>query len=251
VNNVDPVITAINISPNVVQLVGGSATIQAGATFTDQGTLDTHIAQWSWGDGTANSPGTVTGDPGDGSVAATSHSYSATGVYVVTLTVTDDDTGSDTEVYRYVVVYDPSAGFVTGGGWIYSPAGAYVPDPSLEGKATFGFESKYLKGANVPTGNTEFQFHAAGMDFKSTSYEWLVVAGTKAMYKGVGKINGAGNYGFMLSAIDGGAKGADLFRIQIWDKDNGDTMVYDNMIGQDALANPATTITGSIVVHSK
>jgi len=31
----------------------------------------------------------------------------------------------------------PSAGFVTGSGWINSPAGAYVSDPSLTGRATF------------------------------------------------------------------------------------------------------------------
>ena len=91
-------------------------------------------------------------------------------------------------------------GFVTGGGWINSPAGAYVADPALAGKATFGFVSKYKKGMTVPEGNTEFQFHAAGLNFKSTSYQWLVVAGANAKFKGVGTINGAGNYGFMLTA---------------------------------------------------
>ena len=46
---------------------------------------------------------------------------------------------------------------------------------SLEfvGKATFGFVSKYLKGANVPSGNTAFQFTAGSLNFKSTGYEWL------------------------------------------------------------------------------
>ncbi len=125
----------------------------------------------------------------------------------------------------------------------------YALSPSLSGKATFGFVSKYQKGANIPTGNTEFQFHVASMNFKSTRYEWLVVAGTKAMYKGVGTINGAGNYGFLLSAIDGGAKGQDLFRIQIWDKSNGDKMVYDNQLGAVDIADPTTLISGSIVVH--
>ena len=45
------------------------------------------------------------------------------------LEVTDKDGGTDTIVAStYVVVYDPSAGFVTGGGWINSPAGAYAAD---------------------------------------------------------------------------------------------------------------------------
>lgn len=56
------------------------------------------------------------------------------------------------------MVYDPAAGFVTGGGWINSPAGAYSANTDLTGKATFGFVSKYQNGATVPTGNTEFQF---------------------------------------------------------------------------------------------
>ena len=81
------------------------------------------------------------------------------GVYTVTLTVTDNRRrGGSRSVSPYVVGYDPSAGFVTGGGWIDSPAGAYAANPALTGKANFGFVSKYQNGNNVPTGNTEFQF---------------------------------------------------------------------------------------------
>ena len=57
-------------------------------------------------------------------------------------------------------VYDPGAGFVTGGGWINSPTGAYTPNPSLTGKANFGFVSRYQDGANTPSGNTQFHFKA-------------------------------------------------------------------------------------------
>ncbi|MCK4302721.1 MAG: right-handed parallel beta-helix repeat-containing protein, partial [Candidatus Eisenbacteria sp.] len=96
-------------------------------------------------------------------------------------------------------------------------------DPT--GKATFGFVSKYKKGASVPTGQTEFQFKVADLNFHSSSYDWLVITGgQKAMYKGTGTINGAGNYGFMLSATDADI---DTFRIKIWDKDTG-TTIYDN-----------------------
>ena len=59
----------------------------------------------------------------------------------VEATVTDKDGGEGKDTVM-VVVYDPSAGFVTGGGWIDSPAGAYTADPSLTGKANFGFVSK-------------------------------------------------------------------------------------------------------------
>jgi PKD repeat protein len=221
------------------------------ATFTDPGTADTHSAVWSWGDGTETSIplGTATSPISD------SHTYTTAGIYTVTLTVTDDDNGFDTEIYQYVVVYDPSAGFVTGGGWIISSAGAYSADESLTGKATFGFVAKYQKGAKVPTGQTEFQFKAGNLNFKSTSYDWLVVSGTKATYKGIGTINGEGDYGFMLTATDGGNKGDDKFRIKIWDRSNNDAIVYDNQAGSNDKsdsADPTTVLSGgNIVIHSK
>jgi hypothetical protein len=153
--------------------------------------------------------------------------------------------------YQYIVIYDPNGSFVTGGGWINSPAGAYPQNPLLTGKANFGFVSKYKKGATVPDGNTEFQFQAGNLNFNSTSYEWLVVSGAKAQFKGVGTINGAGSYNFILSAIDGqvaGGGGTDKFRIKIT---NGSTVVYDNQIATlDDLADPTTVIGGgSIVLH--
>jgi hypothetical protein len=54
----------------------------------------------------------------------------------VCLTVNDGTVGSD-PARTLAVAYDPSAGFVTGSGWINSPAGAYVSDPTLTGRATF------------------------------------------------------------------------------------------------------------------
>jgi hypothetical protein len=152
-----------------------------------------------------------------------------------------------------LVIYDPSGGFVTGGGWIVSPAGAYIKDPSLAGKANFGFVSKYQKNANVPTGETEFQFTVGGLNFHSGSYEWLVVSGPKAQFKGTGTVNGQGNYGFMLTAIDGalnGGGGSDKFRIKIWNKAANDALVYDNQQNLADSADPTTIIGGgSIIIH--
>jgi len=153
-----------------------------------------------------------------------------------------------------VVVYDPSAGFVTGGGWVDSPAGAYVADLTLSGKANFGFVSKYQKGANTPTGETEFQLHFATFNFKSTLYQWLVVSGAKAQYKGDGTINGAGTYSFLLTVTDGqltGGGGVDKFRIKIWDKATG-AVVYDNVptaLDDIDSANPQIIGGGSIVIQ--
>jgi hypothetical protein len=41
-----------------------------------------------------------------------------------------------------------------------------------------------------------------------------------------------------------------MFRIKIWDIDNGDTIVYDNNIGNDPYEDPMTEIAGGqIVIH--
>ncbi len=119
-----------------------------------------------------------------------SYLFTKAGVYTIHVTITDKY-GASGSAERIVVMYDPSAGFVTGGGWIDSPVGAYKPDASLAGKATFGFVSKYQKGATVPEGNTQFVFHAGNLNFHSKTYQWLVVSGGKFQYKGVGTINGA------------------------------------------------------------
>ena len=246
VNNVAPDITSLSASSYLVQ-VGTPITVTG--AFSDPGVQDTFTASWTWDDGTTDS------DPlSAGSTSAShAHTYSVPGVYTICLKVADDDAGEDTEcMLDYVVVYDPSAGFVTGGGWINSPAGAYVADPSLIGKANFGFVSKYQKGATTPTGQTKFQFKAGNLNFHSSSYDWLVVAGPKAMYRGSGNINGAGDYGFMLSAIDGqvnGGGGVDKFRIKIWNKGTGE-VVYDNQMDALEDADPTTALGGgSIVIH--
>jgi hypothetical protein len=204
--------------------------------------VDVHTVSLNWGDGSS----TVGSLPVGARSLSLSHAYTAAGVYELAVSV-GDGVGSSSAVFNYVVIYDPTAGFVTGGGWITSPAGAYVADPGLTGKANFGFVSRYQKGAKTPTGNTEFHFLAGDMDFHSTVYEWLVIAGSKAQFKGSGKIDNAGDYGFLLTGIDGSP---DRLRMKIWDKVTGQ-IVYDNQMGlQDNTSEPATALGGgSITVH--
>jgi PKD repeat protein len=247
VHNVAPTVGPIIVPVDPVLV---NSQLNASADFTDPGILDTHTAEWDWGDGTT-SAGTVNESDGSGSVSDT-HIYETPGVYTLSLAVTDKDGDSGDSYYRYIVVYDPDGSFVSGGGWIHSPEGAYTPDPTLAGKASFGFVARYKIGANVPDGITHFQFKAGGLTFRSTEYEWLVVAGARAQFKGSGAINGGGDYGFMLTAVDGqvnGGGGTDKFRIKIWDKATGD-VIYDNQIGDGDDANLTTLLGGgSIVIH--
>jgi parallel beta-helix repeat protein len=248
--NANPVITSLTTPFDPTQV---NALVEISATFTDAGILDTHTASIDWGDETSTS-GVVTEADGSGTVTG-SHSYATPGVYQVILTVTDDDGGFATITSEYVVIFDPTGAFITGGGMIDSPAGAYTADPSITGKAGFGFVSKYQKGSTTPGGNTQFRFHAADLSFKSDNYDWLVVAGSKGMFKGTGTINGAGSYKFIISAIDGdmtGGDGIDKFRIKIWEEDEQgfELVVYDNNLGGDIDADPTTGLThGSIKIH--
>ena len=86
--------------------------------------------------------------------------------------------------------------------------------------------------------------------FRSTAYQWLVVAGARAQYKGVGTVNGSGAYDFLLTAIDGalpGGGGQDAFRIRV---SSSDGVLYDNRRGDDPQASSAQAIdSGSIVIH--
>jgi uncharacterized protein len=233
--NYPPELEDITVTPNLAAI---NTSVSASVPFTDPDKLDTHTATWDWGDG-STSAGAVAESDGAGTISG-NHAYATPGVYTVTVTVYDGYGNTDTATYEYVVVYDPAGGFVTGGGWITSPAGAYTVDLTLTGKATFGFVSKYKKGTTVPEGNTQFQFHAAGFNFSSISYDWLVVAGSKAQFKGIGTINGEGVYKFMITADD---SSPDTFRIKIWQEVNGvEIVVYDNG-SQQPLGG------GSITVH--
>ena len=202
--NTAPTITGVNVPLDPVII---NSQVSMTATFTDPDIGDSHTAIWSWDDGTT-SAGVV--DENTKTITG-SHSFTSPGIYSISLTVTDSFSETDTATAQtYVVVYDPAGGFVTGGGWITSPEGAYLADSTLIGKASFGFVAKYQKGASIPSGNTEFQFRAGTSHFHSTTYQWLVVnqGGADAQFKGDGTINGAAapnghNYKFMIWAGDG------------------------------------------------
>jgi PKD repeat protein len=247
IGNVTPTVGVV-AAPADPQPTGSA--IQVSAAFTDDGTADTHTAFISWGDGSTSS-GSVTETTGAGVTAGT-HSYTAAGVYTITIALTDDDGGTVIATSEYVVVYEPSGGFVSGAGWIMSPAGAYSADPLLIGRASFGFVSRYAPGASVPSGKTEFHFRAGDLNFTSTSYEWLVVAGPLAQFRGTGSVNGEGSYNFLLTATDGqvvGGGGVDKFRIRITGPAG---VIYDNVPGGgDGLsdADPQGLAAGSVVIH--
>jgi hypothetical protein len=125
---------------------------------------------------------------------------------------------------------------VTGGGWVLTTSSS---TGLVAGKtANFGFNAKYLNGASTPTGNVEFNAKESNVDFKATSFDWLVISGGRAKLQGHGTVNGSGSFSFRLIAVHGTT---DTFELRIWSP----TGSFDL-----PLYRAANTLgAGSVVVH--
>ena len=179
-------------------------------------------------------------------VTATVPAFSDPGLNTICVRGTDAGGNVGNAECIVLAVYDPAAGFVTGGGRVNSPAGADLDNPSAAGPANFGFVSKYLPGRTTPSGNLEFQFKAGNLNFKSTIMDWLVVTGEpRAQFMGEGTINGATLCKFQVDAWDGSfsGSGADAFGLKIFACGPGSTGRYS------LDATPLTN--GSIIIHRR
>lgn len=97
--NAQPVLSAID---SRLVAVSGEFTV-SDITFTDPGTLDTHTITIDWKDGN------VEQIPNAQSPLAVSHTYLTSGIYVVQITVTDNDNASDSKSFTVDVSYTPTA----------------------------------------------------------------------------------------------------------------------------------------------
>ena len=219
--NVAPSITSTSALPSLLAL---DAALSATAAFTDPGVLDTHTARFFWGDGTST---WASVDQGAGfGTASSSHLYTGAGFYTISVTVWDDDGGSDTATLGQIFVFDPNT-FVTGGGWVTSPFGAWNTDPGHTGKGTFGFNAKYNRSGSLQ-GHLQFQLHK-GINLSSTGLDYLIINNGVAVFEGWGRVNGESGYRFVVTATDEryAASPKDLFRITIT---QGGATIYDGSV---------------------
>lgn len=250
VANLAPVATIAG--PQVGSVIAvGSPTLLSGAFF-DPGLLDTHTAIWRITSLSSPTPIEVAATVNEltGGVSA-NYTFSEAGIYHLQLVVADDDGGSGSASTvagedAYIVVYDTSAGFVTGGGWLQTDAGDYAEGFAGGGRVSFAFVTKYLPGASVPSGNFLIKF--AGLTLKSNNFNWLIVSGERAQFQGTGVIDGLGTFGFRVSVFDGDTSG-DRIRIEIWNLVTGLTL-FDTQWGDDLDADIQTLLGGgSVQIH--
>ena len=243
--NVAPVLASFSVPNTTAELTATGVTVPVASTFTDLGSADTHTGTLACGVGDVTAA-QVDVDATSETVGGTC-AFTSAGVYSIRLTVRDDDGASDTELAAgYVVVYDPSGGPVTGGGWIASPASAYAAAPTTGGKLTFALLVRYQAGATVPSGSADFKLNVAKLEFRSTAFDWMTVAGTTVRIQGRGTLNGAGDYAFGVVAQDGVV--TDAIRIRIWHRVTGE-IVYDNQPGQPMESDPTALGGGTLEVH--
>lgn len=246
-----------NDSPVLSEITGPVGPVEVGTSFNLSAFYtDINIASATWyfsPDGEIFSegmPGTITDEQVKNTFTLNP------GVYNVKLEIEDICGKIAVSEFRYIVIYDPNGGFVTGGGWFYSEPGSMPYNKTAEGKANFGFNAKYKNGKNNMNevdGNTNFQFKEGDFHFKSSSHDdmSLVISGAKATYRGVGTVNGRGSHKFMVTAIDGDLIGkTDKFRIRVWADGSSSDVIYDNELSASENAEATTELGGgSIVIH--
>lgn len=225
------VVLSIDETPPAVESAVLSATVISASAITSLAVTATDNLS-----GVAGGEFFIGADPGaglgtpltdhGGTLTATVGSGLSADIYVVGTRVQDLAGNWSTVVTRELVVFDPAAGFITGGGWFVSPPGALTAGPEATGKANFGFSAKYKKRNQELKGQLQFRFRPGDFRFHTTSLEWLVVAddGT-AVLKALGRVNGEGPYEAQIWIEDD----PDRIRVKIWTTDSAgtETVVYD------------------------
>jgi hypothetical protein len=217
-----------------------------------------HTSKWLIDDNTVK--GTVTEPMANKNGKVTgSYKFNSAGVYKLQMNLTDQNgvtsyANTNGDIEEIVVIYDPNGGYTYGGGWYPSQPGALTSDPTAAGKASYGFAVNYFKSSTYPKGESEFEFKVGSLEFDALNFDYLVINGAKAQFRGTGKITGdQSGYGFIISVIDGDldGSGVDKIRMKIYNKNTG-RVVYDSQPNASDAADPTTAVglNSSIVISS-
>ena len=172
------------------------------------------------------------------SISQSSTSFNKAGLYTVTSIVEDND-GNSVSCNTTVVVYDPDAGSIVGGGQLQSPLGLFLQDPTISGTVVFNLNLGYQRGQESPSGIVRFSLQGGDFQFVGETYEWLVVdSATTAHFKGAGTINGEGLYVIAVDLTDN----PDTMSIRIYEE-SSELEIYDQSF-------PDVIAQGQVMVRS-
>ena len=244
--------TTVRVSHNITVPQSGKP-FKIGSTVNFSGEFwdkpgNKHTAKWLI-DGSAVANGIVTEPSGNQNGKVTgSNKFNSAGVYKLRMNVTDQTgitsyANTNGDLDAIVVIYDPNGGYTYGGGWFASPAGALTANAAASGKASFGFAVNY-KNATNPKGETQFEFKVGNFEFNALNFDYLVVSGAKAQFRGTGKITGGqSGIGFIMTVIDGefDGTGIDKIRMKVYNR-NTNAIIYDNQPGASDADDPITAI---------
>jgi hypothetical protein len=158
------------------------------------------------GGGTITQTATVTGGGVGGTLAAcVTLSSVPVNVYDITINIGGNYYIGSAETC--LAVYDPSLGFVTGGGKVTHNG---VP-------ANFAFSVKYLKNGQSQGSLLYIEHRATGdVLLKSNSMGALSIVGNTAVITGKATLNAVGNHGFRATVVDNGEPGTtDQFGLNV------------------------------------
>jgi 5'-nucleotidase len=119
-------------------------------------------------------------------------------------------------------------------GWLNSEAEFFLDNPTVSEKLFFRMNLRNNFG--TINGTIKIDLHKANFSFRSDCCEWLLIENTFATALGKGKVNGVGNYGFLITAQSmtaGFESSQGKIKIVIWDIDDGERIVYDNLTPQN------------------
>lgn len=253
VENVAPAVESLTATHDGVVIAGTQVTMTA--AIADPGVTDTQTCTFSWDDPMSPDETVVTGIGAGTGTCLASHRFMSAGVYQIAVTADDGD-GGQARGSTLVVVFDPSAGRITGAGQLNSPAGALLASPTTSSTAIWSVHARYPRRSQTPIGQVDFRLKGRHMQFESDTLSWLVVDGPRFQMGGTGAVSGLPGYRFLLSGVDGdlpGGDGTDRLRLKIVAPHSAQ-VVYDNVIDPAATddldtAYPAPIRRGNLKSH--
>jgi hypothetical protein len=234
--------SASNPTAVKVQTAGGTAgpvTFQATITEATDDTTDGNISNaipvtytlTPLGAGSISTCTATTSGGGVGGTLTATCSFASLAVNVYDVRIAIGGSYYQGAAEGVLAVYDPSLGFVTGGG-------KFLHNGVLD---NFGFNAKYLKNGQLQGSLLYIEHRTSGdVIVKSNAMGSLSVTGNTAYILGKATLNGVGNHSFQATVIDNGEPGtSDQFGLQV--KDPTGTVIPD-------LTFPPITLSGGNIV---